>query len=126
METPKFKVGDILRCIETVVMEDEIFMLEEHHLRDDIRIKTINKRCELWKPRVGEYMWFSDDLKNYTPVLAELLQINEDGSFVCSVPSGKGSLHTREFKQCEPFMYCLSSFLINKIKEDRKSRRRKV
>jgi regulator of replication initiation timing len=115
METPKFKVGDILRCIETVVMEDEIFMLEEHHLRDDIRIKTI-----------GEYMWFSDDLKNYTPVLAELLQINEDGSFVCSVPSGKGSLHTREFKQCEPFMYCLSSFLINKIKEDRKSRRRKV
>lgn len=93
-EEPKFKIGDWVRDGEDIYQFIEPSSIYSYELS--------LQRCELWKPKPGEWCWFYQS-KREIPTLGTLKYFSDKDGF-CAYSTPKASMSVKYFKHCEPFL----------------------
>lgn len=107
MKSKKFKVGDSLRCVRYVPYKDTIFIFSKHDINfafNDI----VDKNCELWQPKKGEWCWFWNNAEDYT---LEKYFTSIHGTDGLSITSHYSTKSPKHWDYIEPFTNSLPSFL---------------
>ena len=115
-EEPKFKVGDWVRDGENIYQFIEPSSIYSY--------ESSLQRCELWKPQLGEWCWFSNSRSYDTPCLRKFITVIDDTYIALNsqnsshitpteVPSFKKGISDSyvTYKNCEPFIGQLPSYL---------------